>query len=227
MTDSLSTRVARLIAGGAHALMDRVEDAAPVALLEQAAREVDQLADEVRAELGKVTANRHLAQQQHLNLNREHEELNAAVQTALSAGKDDLARNAIARQIDIEAQLPVLDASLAERVQKEKELSGYVDALIAKRREMDAAIRDFEASREKAAAPSMGGGNAAAASGTIDQRLRSAQAAFDRTHQRHTGLDAASQRAGLEQTAKLRELGELVRDNKINERLAVLKAGRS
>jgi phage shock protein A len=223
MTDSLRTRVARLIAGGAHALMDRVEDAAPAALMEQAAREVDQLADEVRAELGKVTANRHLAQQQHLNLNREHGELNEAIQTALAAGKEELARSAVARQIDIEAQLPVLDASLTERVQKEKELSGYVDALMSKRREMDAAIRDFETSRQQAAAPSLGDGPTAS---PVDQRLRSAQAAFDRTHQRHTGLDAAAQRAGLEQTAKLRELSELVRDNKINERLAALKASR-
>jgi phage shock protein A len=203
MTDSLRTRVARLIAGGVHALMDRVEDAAPVALLEQAAREVDQLTDEVRAELGQVAANRHLAQQQHLHLNREHEELNAAIQTALAAGKEDLARNAVARQIDIEAQVPVLDASLAERVQKEKELSGYVDALRAKRREMDDAIRDFEASRQQAATPGMSGGPAAVTS-PIEQRLRSAQAAFDRTHQRHTGLDATSQRASMEQAAKLR-----------------------
>ncbi|MDR2838841.1 MAG: PspA/IM30 family protein, partial [Azonexus sp.] len=152
MTDSLRTRVARLIAGGAHALMDRMEDAAPVAVLEQAAREVDQLTDEVRAELGKVTANRHLAQQQHLNLNREHEELHAAIEAALAAGKEDLARAAVARQLDIEAQLPVLETSLAERSQKETELSGYVDALMSKRREMDAAIRDFEASRRQAEA---------------------------------------------------------------------------
>jgi phage shock protein A len=223
MTDSLRTRVARLIAGGAHALMDRVEGVAPVALLEQAAREVDQLADEVRAELGQVTANRHLAQQQHLHLNREHDELHAAIEAALAGGKDDLARTAIARQIDIEAQLPVLEASLTERVQKEKELTGYVDALMSKRREMDAAIRDFETSRQKAQAPSM---NAAAPGSPIAQRLQAAQAAFDRTHQRHTGLDATGRHASMEQTAKLRELGELVRDNKINERLAALKAGR-
>jgi len=223
MTDSLRTRVARLIAGGAHALMDRMENVAPAALLEQAAREVDQLADEVRAELGKVTANRHLAQQQHLNLNREHEELHTAIDAALAAGKDDLARAAIARQIDIEAQLPVLEASLTERVQKEKELTGYVDALIAKRREMDAAIRDFEASRQKAQAPGL---DAASPASPVAQRLQAAQAAFDRTHQRHTGLDATGRHASMEQTTKLRELGELMRDNKINERLAALKANR-
>jgi phage shock protein A len=103
-------------------------------------------------------------------------------------------------------------------------LSGYVDALIAKRREMDAAIRDFEAARQQASAPGLTG--AAVSASPIEQRLRSAQAAFDRTHQRYTGLDAAGQRAGMEQAAKLRELGELVRDNKINERLAALKVQR-
>lgn len=224
MTDSLRTRVARLIAGGAHALMDRMEDAAPVAVLEQAAREVDQLTDEVRAELGKVTANRHLAQQQHLNLNREHEELHAAIEAALAAGKEDLARAAVARQLDIEAQLPVLETSLAERAQKETELSGYVDALMSKRREMDAAIRDFEASRRQAEAPGLSRDSAASPAA---QRLQAAQTAFDRVHQRHTGLDATGRHASLEQTAKLRELGEMMRDNKINERLAALKANRS
>ncbi|MDR2011643.1 MAG: PspA/IM30 family protein [Rhodanobacter sp.] len=223
MPDSLRTRVARLITGGVHALMDRVEDMTPVALLEQTAREVDQLTDEVRAELGKVTANRHLAQQQHLHLNREHEELHTAIQAALVAGKDDLARTAIARQIDIEAQLPVLDASLSERVQKEKELSGYVNALMSKRREMDTAIRDFEASRQHVGTASQ---DMPVAASPIEQRLRSAQARFDRTHQRHTGLAAAGRHASMEQTAKLRELNELMRDNKINERLAALKAGR-
>ena len=227
MADTLRTRVTRLIAGSAHALIDRVEDAAPVTVLEQAAREVDKLIDEVRAELGNVAANRHLAQQQHLALNREHEELGAALQTALAAGQEDLARAAIARQLDIEAQLPVLDSSLVERAQKEKELAGYVDALLGKRREMDTAIRNFEASRQGVAATAnaSGAGNRPLGEAAIAQRLQAAQAAFDRTHQRHTGLTVAGAQAGLQQSARLQELSDLVRDNKINERLALLKAG--
>ncbi|HYE38533.1 MAG TPA: hypothetical protein VEB23_01295, partial [Ramlibacter sp.] len=75
MADTLKTRVARVIAGGAHAFLDKIEDAAPVAMLEQSVREIDQVTDDVRAELGRVVANRHLAQQQHLHLNKEHDEL--------------------------------------------------------------------------------------------------------------------------------------------------------
>jgi phage shock protein A len=162
MTDSLSSRVARLIAGGALALMDRVEGTMPATLLEQTGREVDQLTDEVRA--------------------------------------------TIARQIDIEAQLPVLETSLTDKAPKERDLSGYVDALLSKRREMDIAIRDFEAACHPAQAPSQD-----APSG--NPLVQHPQGAFDHMNQHH---------AGLEQAASLRELA---RDNKINERFAALKAG--
>jgi phage shock protein A len=220
MADNLRTRVGRVIAGGAHALLDKIEDAAPVAMLEQAVREVDQVTDEVRAELGRVSASRHLAQQQHLRLNREHDTLTGELGTAMNSGREDLARAAIARQLDIEAQLPVLEGSLGQLAQEEKELSGYVDALMGKKREMEQGIRDFESSRratesiqsQKGAGTSKAGG-----------KLEAAQASFDRTYQRQTGLDASSRGTTLEQAARLRELNELARENKISERLAALK----
>lgn len=223
MADSLHTRVARVIAGGAHALLDRIEDTAPVAMLEQSVREVDQVTDDVRAELGRVVANRHLAQQQHVHLNKEHEALGAALATALAEKRDDLARPAIARQLDIEAQLPVLETSLSQLAQEEKELSGYVDALMGKKREMEQAIRDFEASRREADA---GLARRGANGSPTEARVQAAQSAFDRTFQRQTGLDAASRGATLEQAKGLKELNELVRENKITERLAALKASR-
>ncbi|MEO8387430.1 MAG: PspA/IM30 family protein [Polaromonas sp.] len=221
MADSLRTRVARVIAGGAHALLDKIEDAAPVAVLEQSVREVEQVTDEVRAELGRIVANRHLAQQQHLHLNSEHDALSASIATALAENREDLAKPAISRQLDIEAQLPVLEASLGEMSQQDKELSGFVDALMGKKREMEKAIQDFEASRRLAdsAGPRK---NVTSSAGA---RVNSAQSAFDRTFQRQTGLSSSSSRAGIDQTAKINELNQLVRDNKISERLAALKAG--
>lgn len=221
MSDSLRQRVSRVIAGGAHALLDKIEDSAPVAMLEQSVREVEGIADEVRSELGRVVANRHLAQQQHLNLNKEHEHLSVSIGQALDSQREDLAKPAIARQIDIEAQLPVLEASLAELASQEKELSGFVDALMGKKREMQAAIRDFEQSRQAAESAALRG----AGTGTpVASKLQAAQSAFDRTYQRQTGLDLAGRGTSLEQAAKLKELGDLVRENKINERLAALKA---
>lgn len=221
MADKLRTRVTRIIASGAHALLDKLEDTAPVALLEQSVREVEEVTDEVRAELGRLVASRHVTQQQHAHLSREHDTLSAAIATALAQQREDLAKIAIARQIDIEAQLPVLEASLAELGQQDKELSSFIEALMGKKREMEQAIVDFETARRLAQSPAPG----QASPGHAAARLQSVQSAFDQTYQRQTGLSPAGHGAGLEQAARLKELGQLVLENKINERLAALKAG--
>lgn len=220
MTDSLRTRVSRVIAGGAHALLDKIEDAAPLVALEQSVRELEQVTGEVRAELGLIVANRHLAQQQHLKLNKEHDTIGMALLTAIADKRDDLAKPAIARQIDIEAQLPILENSLSDFSQQDKELSGFIDALMGKKREMERAIADFEASRRL----TEGGAADKKISSAAQAKAQSAQSAFDRTYQRQTGLSPIERSATMQQSAKLSELNQLVLDNKINERLTALKA---
>lgn len=222
MADSLKTRVGRVIAGGVHALLDRLEDQAPEAMMEQAIREADSVVADVRHELGTTSANRHLAQQQHLNLNRQHEVLSEQLNQALAQQREDLARVAVARQLDIEAQLPVLESTLAELARQEAELRGYVEALLAKRREMDTALADFRKSRQAAQAHVAPGRTAG--QGPADLRMAAATQAFDRVHLRQTGLNAAAAGATLQQAASLKELEELVRQNKIEERLAQWKA---
>lgn len=224
MADSLKTRVGRVIAGGVHALLDRLEDQAPEAMMEQAIREADSVIADVRHELGTTSANRHLAQQQHLNLNRQHEGSSEQVTQALAQQREDLARVAIARQLDIEAQLPVLEATLAEFARQEAELRGYVEALLAKRREMESALTEFRKSRLTGQ-----GGTAAGRVGgvdTADHRMAAATGAFDRVHQRQTGMSATTVGASLQQAAQLRELEDLVRQRKIEDRLAQWKAQR-
>lgn len=220
MTDSLRTRVSRVIAGGAHALLDKIENAAPMVALEQSVRELEQVTGEVRAELGLIVANRHLAQQQHLRLNKEHDTIGMALLTAIADKRDDLAKPAIARQIDIEAQLPILENSLSDFSQQDKELSGFIDALMGKKREMERAIADFETSHRL----TEGGAADKKMSNAAQAKAQSAQSAFDRTYQRQTGLSPLERTATMQQSAKLTELNQLVLDNKINERLTALKA---
>jgi len=219
MTDSLSTRVGRVIAASASALVSRLENQAPAALMEQAIREVEGIIGEVRRELGQISANRHLAQQQHAHLSTQHSALTEQARQALAENREDLASAAVARQLDIEAQLPVLETSLADLTRKEEELSGYVAALLSKKREMEQALHEFQRSRE-----STGSHSAQPAAGGQQQRLDSATGAFDRLYQRHAGLSPASAGASLEQAAKLKELDDLVRNNKISERLAKLRS---
>ncbi len=222
MADSLKTRVGRVIAGSMHALLDKIEDRNPQAVMEQAIREAEGVIDEVRHELGVVSANRHLAQQQHAKLNRSHEELRDQVSQALAQQREDLARAAVSRQIDIEAQIPVLETTLADLARQEQELQGFTAALLAKKREMQEALAEFRRSRaatESAAQP--------LGQVSVEQRLGRVTDAFDKVYQRQTGLDGTQRAGSLKQAAQLRELDDLVRDHKISERMAQIKAGQA
>lgn len=222
MADSLKTRVGRIIAGSVHALVDHLENHAPLAVMEQSLREADTVIGEVRHELGRTSANRHLAQQQHAHLNGQHGKLAEQIDQALAAGREDLAGAAVARQLDIEAQIPVLETTLADFARQESELTGYVAALLAKQREMADALEGFRQSRASAAqAP------AAAAPGSASpaSRMDAVTGAFDRLYARQTGLSGTDRSHTLDQAAKLKELDDLVRDHKIAERMARLKTG--
>lgn len=222
MADSLKTRVGRIIAGSVHALVDHLENHAPLAVMEQSLREADTVIGEVRHELGRTSANRHLAQQQHAHLNGQHGKLAEQIDQALAAGREDLARAAVARQLDIEVQIPVLETTLADFARQESELTGYVAALLAKQREMADALEGFRQSRASATqAP------AAAAPGSASpaSRMDAVTGAFDRLYARQTGLSGTDRSHTLDQAAKLKELDDLVRDHKIAERMARLKTG--
>ncbi|MFY7913992.1 MAG: PspA/IM30 family protein [Rubrivivax sp.] len=225
MAETLKTRVGRVIAGSVHALIDRIEDQAPEAMMEQSLREADAVIADVRHELGVVSANRHITQQQHARLNTQHEGLVDQIEQALGKGREDLARAAVARQLDIEAQIPVLETTLAEHARQESELQGYVAALLAKKREMQDALEAFRKSR--LAAASAASGAPGAGSSQAEQRMGAVTGAFDRIYQRQTGLTGTDRQASLEQTARLKELDDLVRENKIAERMAQIKAGQA
>ena len=224
MSDTLKARVGRVIAGGVHALIDRLEDQAPEAVMEQSIREADAVIEDVRHELGLISANRHLSQQQHANLNGQHAKLGEQIDDALAAGREDLARAAVARQLDIEAQLPVLETTLGEHTRRETELQGYVAALLAKKREMQDALSDFRRSRAAAAAtPSPGG----AGTSTAERRIDQVTGAFDRIYERQTGLSGTARGTSLQQATQLKELDDLARENKIAERMAQLRANKA
>ena len=225
MADSLKTRVGRLIAGSVHALIDHIEDQNPGAAMEQSIREADGVIDEVRQELGRTSANRHLAQQQHARLNSQHADLLTQIDVALAQGREELARAAVSRQLDIEAQIPVLETTLADFARQETELQGYVAALLAKKREMEDALQAFRANR--AASQAATGVSGVAPALSAEDRMSNITGAFDRIHQRQTGLSGTDQQKTLQQAAQLKELDDLVRDHKIAERMAQIKAGKA
>jgi phage shock protein A len=222
MADTIASRVTRVIGGSVHALLDAVENAAPEASMAQAIREVDQAVDEVRSELGRVEAVKHLATSSLNKLNTQKETLSEQIEIAMTKGDEILARAGIAKQIDIDDQLPVLQRSLQDAIGRGNELEGYIAALLAKKREMESALQDFIAARAAAAAPA--GGNSS--SGTTQDKVDRAGSAFDRVLTRQTGITGATSAVNAD-AAKLHELQELARTHRIDERLAALKAAQT
>ena len=220
MSETLSRRVGRLVSGGFHALIDAAENLAPEAVMNESIREIERAVDEVRAELGKVLAQKHLASKKMADESNRHEAIDANLQAAVDAGRDDLAEAGIAEQMDIEARLPVLENTIADCAAQEKELEGFIAALQAKKREMQQQLQDWRAAQQ-----SMGTGKTVGGNGSDLNRIaRDAEKsgnAFDRVMGRQNSVHSSTDAAQL---AKLKELEDLSRNNRIAERLAALKA---
>ena len=220
MSETLSRRVGRLVSGGFHALIDAAENLAPEAVMNESIREIERAVDEVRAELGKVLAQKHLAAKKMADESNRHEAIDANLQAAVDAGRDDLAEVGIAEQMDIEARLPILENTIADCAAQEKELEGFIAALQAKKREMQQQLQDWRAAQQ-----SMGTGKTAGGNGSDLNRItRDAEKsgnAFDRVMGRQNSVHSSTDAAQL---AKLKELEDLSRNNRIAERLAALKA---
>lgn len=216
MAETLTTRVTRILAGSAHAFFDSVEDLAPEAMMRQALRDIDEVVSEARADLGKVEVAKHLITTQINKLNSENEELAGKVETALKRGEEDLARAGIERQTLIDDQTPVLERALTEERERGRELEGYIAALLAKRREMEDTLQQYLARRASESRPS------GDPKGSRESRVESAQSAFDRVLARQTGVTGLSG-APAGDAQRLKELEELARRQRIEERLAELK----
>jgi phage shock protein A len=223
MKQKILSRVGRIISGSVHALVDSLEGASPEVVMEQAVREVDSAIAEVRQELGRTTASKHLANRRLSESNTEHEELSYMAEGALASGREDLVEAAIARQLDIEAQIPVLEESIRESSEQEKELGRYISALQAKRREMDEQLEDFRA-EQKAGSTASDAGSASPDCSNAGQKVDEARSAFDRVLSRYT-KQRLRDHGTPEYAAQLAELEDLSRKNRIHERLAAMKAG--
>lgn len=215
MNESLLSRIGRIVSASANSLVDAVEDSAPELVMAQAIREVDEAVGEVRHELGRQEASKHLTSKQLIKENEAHEQLSEQIQVAFLQQRDDLAEAAVARQMDIEAQIPVLDKTLEDQKERIIELNQYISALQAKKREMEQDLIDFRESQ----LVSMG------AVGSVQhepsQQVDKAESAFNRVLGKAGGQPS---RQGSADERKLAELDELARRNRIQERLGRLKA---
>ncbi len=218
MKEKITARVGRIVSASINAMVDAVENVAPEMVMEEAVREVEGVVEEVRAELGKVLAGKHLAGKRLAEEKARHSDLAEKAALAVEQGREDLAEAAISRQLDIEAQLPILEKSIREAEEKERELEGYIVALQAKRREMKEELQRFAKTQPAGGTTPGTPGKGPDYSGKVAK----AESAFERVMEKNTGVPGPAGKAT--DAAKLAELEELARQNRIKERLAALKA---
>jgi phage shock protein A len=221
MAESLAQRVGRIVSGSLSALVAAVEDSAPELVMEQAVREVDAAIEEVRVELGRELAQKHHATTRLMEENRRHEDLAQKVEVALSEDREDLAHAAVSRQLDIEAQIPLIERTLTECGERQDELEGFIAALLARKREMEDELQQFVASVAPGSQPTAAGAPPKNTAGRADR----AKDAFDRILSRNQRIPGTS--GDLQTQQKIAELEEIARNNRIQERLAAAKAGRA
>ena len=222
MADGLINRVKRLVSGSVNSIVDAVENAAPETVMKEAIREIDSAIDEVRDQLGLAIANKHHANKRLMEASAKHEELAEKLRLAVDQERDDLAEAAIARQLDLEAQIPVLEDALKDASLEESELESYISALTGRRREMEEDLQTYLASRPKETEALAGG----AENAQPDRKVENAETAFNRVLRGATGVPGTA-KADNDTAAKLAELEMVSRENRIKERLAALKAVKS
>ncbi len=224
MTENLTGRVGRLLSGTVNAMVDAVENMAPEMVMEEAIREVDRAIDDVRAELGRVISSRHMASTRLAEESRKHDELSAKAAVGLSEGREDLAEAAVAKMMDIEAQIPVLESAIAQTGEGEAELERYVAALQARKREMQDELRQFKAAQKSGTAGDDALAGGSGSGGSVEAAVGRAEGAFDRIMERAADLPGGARPASRKSATQLAELDELARQNRIKERLASFKA---
>ena len=202
----MTRRVGRLISGSINAVIDAAENISPTIVMQESIREVDQAITEVRLELGKVIVEQHTTQERLKNEESKHQLLQGQIAVALNENREDLAEAAISKQIDIEAQLPILKLTLDEAQKREKEMEGFIAALQAKKREMQEELERYK----KVSTESTVTANA--------ETVSKAEDAFNRV------MGVSTTPSTPTEEAKLAELEALTRKNRIEERLRAMKA---
>lgn len=212
-TENIVSRIGRLIAGMAHGAVDDAERSNPKQVLEQAIREIDAAAEDVRADLGRKTAERFRVDSRRKELAAELADLDEKIAVAVKQERDDLAAAGIERQLDIESQIGVLDALLKDVDDSLAQFNATLDAVRASRREAESRLSEL--ARSLAATSAVSGG-AAMPHAHAAARVERAEAAVARVTRVPGGLPAAA--------PAVEELRQLARQHAVEERLMRLKA---
>jgi len=209
--EGILSRMGRLIAGVAYATMEKAEGANGVAIVEQAIREIDSAAEEARAELGKARAEEHRIASRRTEISQEIAGLEDKIRFALKESREDLAKAAVARQIDLESQVAAIEKAADDVAERIEEGGKAMQAVLAARRDAEARLADLKRSVQKHDAD----GGTTGRRSSPDLTVAKASAAVTRV----TGVPGSA----VSGSAEIEELDRMHRERAIAERLAQFK----
>ncbi len=216
MKNLLFKRISRIISANVNSLLDSIEGVNSESVMKEAIKEVESAVDEVRDELAKVLSTKHLASKQLVQKNNQYEELSEKIELAIREKREDLAEVAVAEQLDIEDQLPILEKTLHDAQEEEKELDGYINALKSKIKEMKNDLNNLNIAKSEESSP-------LAKNSSTERKIENAENSFDEAIKYSSISKGLKGKDDLKQRAKLEELEELQRKNRIKERLEQYK----
>lgn len=208
MNESITKRVSRLISGNINALIEAAENSSPEIIMKESIREIQDAISEIKDALGKSIVESKMISDKIKQLKDTHAQLLEQSKLAIREDREDLAKAAIEKQMDIEAQKPILEENLKEVNASIKKNEEYILALQGKIREMEDAIKVKQTYQKEQV-------NNSSASQKVDK----AEQAFNRV----AGIGGNLDKVAVEEASKLSDLADLQRSVNIQDRLAALK----
>lgn len=219
MAESVFQRMKRTVAARVETAVDALERANGPALMRESLRQIERAIGELAADHDRVLGRAVQAEMRSGDLAKELVTLAENARFAMEKKREDLARAALSRQIDVEADIVTLKGVIGDAKKEAVRLLEAQAALRAQHQEMSAELAAFEKA-QRSAVP--GSPASIASARDVDTKVRHAREAFDRVMKASTGLDAHEKAPSDHQ--KVMEIRELQRESAVDERLQALKA---
>jgi phage shock protein A len=228
---SLFKRMALIFKSKANKALDRAED--PREVLDYSYAKQQEMLTKVRRAVAEVATSRKRLEVQQSQLGGQGEKLTEQARTALSMGREDLAREALTRRVALEQQATDLGTQHAELAEQEEKLSLAAQRLQAKVEALRTKKETIKASYTAAQAQTRVNEAFAGLSDEMGDIGRAVQRAEDKTAQlqaRAGAIDeliasgALDDASGTSKDALTAELDRLSATNDVESELNKLKS---
>lgn len=209
MNDSMASRVGRLISASINAMIDTAEGISPIIVMKEGIREVESILGEVKVALGKESVQKIHIERNIEVINNEYKKLSFQIGVVIENNRDDLAKVAIAKQMDLESQIVETKENLENAESNISKLEDYMDALKKKREELKKELEShIKINKEQKN------------SSNINLSIDRIDNLFDRVSNK-------AQSNLMKEDIQLSQLDNLTKESEISQRLANLKKNKS